>query len=102
MANLISDSPDGNHEEALKLVDEALKQIPEQPQFLDTRGKLLLRPGKPREALANFEKALKDPSTRAEVHANIASAWSVLGEPEKASYHKSIAEAIQKASLPRN
>ena len=102
MANLISNSPDGNHEEALKLVDEALKQIPEQPQFLDTRGKLLLRLGKPQEALVNFEKALVDPSTRVEVHTNISSAWKALGDAEKAAYHKSIAEALQNASLPKN
>ena len=102
MANLISNTPDGNHEEALRLVDEALKQIPGQPQFLDTRGKLLLRLGKPEEALVNFEKALIDPTTRAEVHANIASAWTALGDTEKAEYHKSIAEALQKASLPKN
>ena len=61
---LVGDNP--NPKRALKLVDEALKYLPNTPEtetyrthFHDTRGKALMQLGKVSEAVAEFEFALR-------------------------------------------
>lgn len=95
MANLIADAPEGNYAEAMKLADQALVLLPNQPEIHDTRGKLLLKLGRPTPAIAEFEKALASPAIRGEVHGNIANAWRALGDAEKAEFHQAIADAFK-------
>ncbi|MFM7058109.1 MAG: hypothetical protein ACKO2P_14415 [Planctomycetota bacterium] len=95
MANLIADSPEGNYEEAMKLADQALVLLPNQPEIHDTKGKLLLRLGQHTSAIAEFEKALAAPAIRGEVHGNIANAWTALGDRSKADFHRAIADALR-------
>jgi len=44
---------------ALQLIDKALKQIPDSPYYLDTKGYVLLKQGKTEEAITIFKQALK-------------------------------------------
>jgi tetratricopeptide (TPR) repeat protein len=71
MANLIADSESGNYDEGLKLVQQALILLPNQPEVHDTHGKLLLRLGQPIQAIAAFENALAAPELRGAVHLSI-------------------------------
>jgi tetratricopeptide (TPR) repeat protein len=100
MANLIADSPDGDYQEGLKLVQEALKMLPDQPEVHDTHGKVLLKLGRPRQAIVAFEKALAAPAIRSEVHSNLAKAWLELGDHEKAEFHTKMAESPRDGAMP--
>lgn len=101
MANLIADSPDADYQEGLKLVDQALLLLPNQPEIHDTRGKLLLKLGQPIPAIAEFEKALAAPAIRGDVHANIAKAWRELGRQDKADFHQSMADTLRRTPTPK-
>lgn len=72
---------------SLALVEDVLRDYPDQPAFRDTRGQILLRLGRPREALGDLEFALArlpdNPETReAQVAARAALASA---SPEGAS-----------------
>lgn len=73
---------------ALGLVDTALKERPGDPSFLDTRGMILLRSGRPREALNDLEAALPGVRDKAGTHSRIAEAYQELGIPDMAEEHR--------------
>ena len=74
---------------ALALVDGVLARFPDQPNLLDTRGGILLKLGRPADALDALEVALarsSDPSPG--LHRNLAAAYAALGRPELAARHR--------------
>jgi len=77
-----------NLPQALRLSNAALDQIPGYPALLETRGQVLLKLGRHRDAIADLEKALADPKMRATAHAGLAEAYGQLGLPDLAEENR--------------
>jgi tetratricopeptide (TPR) repeat protein len=78
---------------ALELVNLALEHSPHEANFRDTRGTILVRMGRWKEALPDLEAALPRQSNKAELHRTLAEVYEHLGAPEMAAEHKRLAEA---------
>lgn len=84
------DPPD--RQRALALLDVAFRQLPNSPELHDTRGQILLAAGRPQEALADLEFALRAFAGRARLHRALASVYEQLGDPALAGEHAALAE----------
>lgn len=97
IADALVESDDADLDRALRLVNQALDLMPDQPHFFDTRGKILLRQGETLKAIADFERALAAPEIRAVVHDSLAEAWAELGNDEQQQRHRRLAESYRSA-----
>lgn len=77
---------------ALRFSNEALRQMPDHPYLLETRGQILLRLHRYRDAIADLEGALKDPAMRPLAHAGLATAYEALGVDDLAEDNRTLAE----------
>jgi tetratricopeptide (TPR) repeat protein len=74
---------------ALGLIDTALASRPEDPDFLDTRGTVLMKLGRKREALKDLEKAIfLRIASPGPVHRKLATLYEELGMVEMAEQHR--------------
>ncbi|MFN6311520.1 MAG: tetratricopeptide repeat protein [Planctomyces sp.] len=94
VADAIAESAEPDLEKALSLVQEAFRFLPDQPHLFDTRGKIYLKQGQLKLAIADFERALAEPELRPAVHAKLAEAWEKLGDSQKAALHRTTAEKL--------
>jgi tetratricopeptide (TPR) repeat protein len=78
---------------ALSLVNLALDHSPGDVNFRDTRGRILARMGKWKEALPDLEAALTQRANQPELHRTLAETYDHLGVPAMAAEHKRLAEA---------
>jgi tetratricopeptide (TPR) repeat protein len=79
---------------ALALVDRALKQMPNVVNFHDTRGFILLRMKRWKDALPHLELALQVDRPRPQLHRALAEAYDNLKLPEMAAKHRQQAEVM--------
>lgn len=91
-ANLIADSESGDLEAADRMIEQALKQLPEQAELYDTRGKIRLRQKRYAESIADFELALREPQIRKKVYSNLAKACRLAGDNLSAQRYEKLAE----------
>jgi tetratricopeptide (TPR) repeat protein len=86
---------------ALELVNRALERVPHEPRFLDTRGHILARTGKWKEALDDLEKVLLRGGDGPDLHRTLADVYAHLGDPGMAAEHRRRAEE-KAAAKPAN
>lgn len=109
LAWLISHNPEKpDYQRAIGLIDSAIKESPNDPNFLDTKGAILLLANQPLEALEFLELALKykdqmpSDADRAELHGRLSEAYTKLQKPQIAAEHlriqNEILVALQKAN----
>jgi tetratricopeptide (TPR) repeat protein len=79
-------------EEALKLIQNALKSEPENPSYLDSLGWVYFKLGKLDLAEVNLKKALKYDTSSATVHEHLGDVYQKQGKTEqaKASWQKAL------------
>jgi predicted Zn-dependent protease len=97
LAYAMTQTPDGDMDQALELVDQALRMMPGEPVIYETRGQVLLRQQKYQQAIADFERALASSAMRADAHDGLAEAYQQLGNAEKTAYHRSTAQRLRDA-----
>lgn len=102
MADAIAESKDPDLPQALNLVEQALKLLPNQPHIHDTRGKILLRMGDPLRAISDFELALQAEELRPLAHARLAEAYQQLGDDRQYSYHKAMVDSFRRTLQKRS
>jgi tetratricopeptide (TPR) repeat protein len=85
---------------ALDLVNLALKQEPANPTFRDTRGRIYLKMGRCKDALADLEAALSRSPNNPSVHLALAEAYDRLGNPLLAAEHRRLARARAATAQP--
>lgn len=85
-----SDPP--NLPRALEVIDSVLKQAPNVLRFRDTRGHILARMGRWKEALVDLEAALPALEDKQNSHRMLAKAYAELGNKEMAAEHQRLAE----------
>jgi tetratricopeptide (TPR) repeat protein len=84
-----SDPPDLPR--ALGLVNLAIEKAPQETNFRDTRGHILARMGKWREALADLEAALPNTANSTQMHRTLADVYDHLDAPAMAAEHRRLA-----------
>jgi tetratricopeptide (TPR) repeat protein len=92
LAWLIADDEEPDLERALGLVNSALEQQPDSPNFHDTRGTIYFHQEKWMEALKELEPALKGLKNKAEPHRKLATIYKELGHLQISEHHSQLAE----------
>jgi tetratricopeptide (TPR) repeat protein len=100
LADAICEQPDGNLEQALSFVNQAIAFLPDQPRVFDTRGKIYLRQKEWLKAVADFEKALADEDLRLAAHERLAEAYEGLGNVSQAAFHRGMAKVLREQQKP--
>jgi len=88
------DSADLNRAHAL--VNNAIQRVPNEPYFYETRGQILLRLDRYKEAIIDFEKALHVRKLAAQIHQGLATAYAALGQQDIAQGHQRLADEAVK------
>ncbi|MFO0951113.1 MAG: tetratricopeptide repeat protein [Isosphaeraceae bacterium] len=73
---------------ALRLIDGALKVVPGEPTFRGTRGQILTRLGRWKEAIDDLESAISASKGSKAIHAALADAYQNLGMKNQADEHR--------------
>jgi tetratricopeptide (TPR) repeat protein len=85
------DEPD--LERALQLA-EAAQRISKHPETFDTLGTILIKLGRPRQAVSQLETALRVLPPRAEIHRKLADVYEQLGDAPLAAEHRRLAARL--------
>lgn len=83
---------------ALRLVETVLEQWPNQPLCRDTRGYILFRMGRYREALADYQAALPALRNDPGIHQRLAETYGKLGLTDLAEQHAAQARKLAEAA----
>jgi tetratricopeptide (TPR) repeat protein len=78
---------------ALAIIQSVVEKQPENPNFRDTRGQVLVRLGRMQEAIVDLEFALPLLGSKGKTHAALAEAYKSLGSPALAVKHQQLAKA---------
>ena len=88
-------------DEALKLIQEAVKSEPDNPSYLDSLGWVYFRQGKLDLAEENLKKALKYDTSSATIHEHLGDVYQKQGKPDlaKASWQKALTLSSDSAQI---
>lgn len=95
LAWLLADGDKADPERALALIDAALQTNPGQPEFHGTRGRVLVRLKRWREAVREIEVGLAANPNNAELQSDFADAYDGLGLPHLAKPYRDKAQALR-------
>jgi tetratricopeptide (TPR) repeat protein len=97
LAVALATKEDADLDRALQMVDAAIKQVPNQPYFYETRGQILLKQGDYTNAIQSFERALPAKALGEQIHDGLGKAYLALGQNDIAQQHQKLADAIREA-----
>jgi predicted Zn-dependent protease len=80
---------------AEQLADAAIRAEPRNAEFRETRGIILAKLGKTKQAITDLESALSVFPKRQRIHQELAQLYQQLGDAELAAYHQALAAAEQ-------
>jgi tetratricopeptide (TPR) repeat protein len=84
-------------ERALQVSNAAIEQVSAPtPHFYETRGQILFRMGRFREAISDLERALTEPMLANKAHQMLADCYEEVGDLELARGHRMAVEAAEK------
>lgn len=96
LAWLLVSGPRPDLPRALGLADAVVARYPDQPNFRDTRGQILVKLGRYKEALADLELAQGHLQGNRNLHLALATTYEKLGMPELAARHREKSEQLTK------
>jgi tetratricopeptide (TPR) repeat protein len=85
---LVVQEPGGNLNTALAAVNKAIEIIPNESRYRETRGQILVRLGRWREAIGDLEYAANAMPSSKEIHLALAKAYDALGDSQLAQVHR--------------
>jgi tetratricopeptide (TPR) repeat protein len=83
LATLLSEQSE-QREEAIRLIERAIEIAGPQPQFLDTKGTILMSENKPDDAIPLLEQAAASPLADPRYHFHLAAAYDRAGRTDQA------------------
>jgi len=86
-------------DQAETLVEEAIRMMPDQPYFYDTRAKVRRAQGRVIEAIADYEKALAAEELRSDIHATLSVVYLETGNQELAEKHAALSKFFRSSPL---
>lgn len=90
LAWLLANSEPYELARALQLAADAVTAFPAQANFRETRGQILAKLGRYKEAVTDLELALSALSQMPSIHAALAKAYEALGDTELAARHREL------------
>jgi tetratricopeptide (TPR) repeat protein len=102
LAWLLSQSAPPDLPRALQLADMAVEKSPREMNFRDTRGHILMKMGRWKEALADLEAALPGTPNPVEMHLSLAEVYQHLDAPAMAAEHQRLAKEKAARAKPPN
>lgn len=91
-------SDHGELERALTMMDQLLRQEPQNAFFLDTRGHILIKLGRFHEAARDLARALPNAQDKISANTTLAALYRELGMPELATEHQSLVTQLTASS----
>jgi predicted Zn-dependent protease len=88
LAWMLAHSDPPQYDRALEVIGRVLEAHPNEPRFRGTRGHVLAKIGRWKDAVPDLEAALAADPKNAALHAVLADAYSTLGDPVLSSLHK--------------
>jgi tetratricopeptide (TPR) repeat protein len=85
---ILTQDPHGDMDIALTAVNKALEIQPDDVRFHETRGQVLVRLGRWREAIEDLEIAVNGLPDVRDIHLSLAKAYDALGEEQLARVHR--------------
>jgi tetratricopeptide (TPR) repeat protein len=85
---LVAHDPNGDLDDALKAVNTALEIRPNDIRFRETRGQVLVRMGRWKEAIEDLEFAANGLPQSRDIHLSLAKAYDALGDRQLAQVHR--------------
>lgn len=82
-------------ERSLQILNDLIGKYPDSPTFHETRGEVLTKAGRWREALVDLEYALPWHKNNARTHGSLAEAYNGLGMKELAAQHTTLAQSLK-------
>lgn len=92
LAMAILKSKDPDLDSALQMAEIANQLLPNNPFLRDTRGQILVKLNRCRDAIPDLEYALKEPDLVKSVHMALAQAYRSLGNEELAIRHEKLSQ----------
>ncbi|QDV43302.1 Tetratricopeptide repeat protein [Stieleria neptunia] len=87
-----------DYEKALQVANAAIDNVPSPtPHFYETRGQILFRMGRFREAISDLERALPAPDLELRAHQMLADCYDKVGDTDLARGHRETAETMTNA-----
>jgi tetratricopeptide (TPR) repeat protein len=102
LAWMVAQPPSADLPRALQLINLAVAQAPDQPQFRQTRGQIHARMKQWNLALTDLEAALKAMPDGPALHRELAAVYKQLGVPDMAAEHARRAEGLERKAARRN
>jgi tetratricopeptide (TPR) repeat protein len=94
-------APEPDLPRALTLIDQVVAQFPNDPRFRETRGQILAKLNRWKEALPDLQSALSVYPNSRELHGILAEPYDHLDAPGMAAQHRRRAEAEAEATADR-
>lgn len=94
LAWILSEKDPPEFERSLEIINGVLEKQPSVPTFRDTRGRILAKMGRWREALSDLEFALPHMQVNVNLHRVLAEVYSRLGRARFAREHERIVEQL--------
>ncbi len=96
VALAMKEQPD--YQKALQVANAAIDNVPiPTPHFFETRGQILFRMGRFREAISDLERALPAPDLKRKAHQMLADCYDKVGDTDLAQGHRNAAEKMKDA-----
>jgi tetratricopeptide (TPR) repeat protein len=95
LAWYMAHTPDAELERALGMMNELLGRFPLDQRFRDTRGIILVRMGRTKDAIPDLEAALPSHRDHLETREALAQAYADVGLPRLAEEHRTAAENLR-------
>jgi predicted Zn-dependent protease len=100
MAMLLTLGTPPELDRALAIIQSVVTNSPDNPEFRDTRGKILLKLRRCQEAITDLEYALPSLKSATSTHKALAEAYQTLGLSQLAEEHLRLAEIPREGSAP--
>jgi tetratricopeptide (TPR) repeat protein len=97
LAYVLSYQQNPDHERALQIINQAIEKVPGIPNMYGTRGQILSRMGRYKEALPDLERGLKANPNDVLLHQSLADTHKALGNVGMAEMHARRVEEINAA-----
>jgi predicted Zn-dependent protease len=100
LAWLMIQEPTPDLPRALEIINDVVNRYPAEAMFHDTRGQILVRMGRWKEALPDLELALARLPDRPAIHDALADVYQNLGDPESAAEHRRLSRLAPPTHSP--
>lgn len=100
LAFVLANRPEPQLERALQISEQAIRSVKNpEPHYYETRGQILYKLGRHRDAISDLEIGLAIPELKGNVHRSLAECYQQIGQAELSAVHTKEAEELDQAKV---